>query len=81
MERLREKHPSVRRGRCFGLFGILEIQDAVREPAVAVRSRARWAARAAWVGPPSAAAPRGRDVRRSRQEDGSEPARTAAPIA
>ncbi len=32
MEQLRVKHPSVRRGRCFGLFGILEIQDASGKP-------------------------------------------------
>ncbi len=32
MERLRVKHPSVRRGRCFGLFGLLEIQDRAGNP-------------------------------------------------
>ena len=32
MERLRLKHPSVKRGRCFGLFGILEIQDKAGNP-------------------------------------------------
>ena len=32
MEQLRLKHPSVRRSRCFGLFGILELQDKAGQP-------------------------------------------------